>query len=205
VQPGLAREDPRWTQPLPWAQAVEVDAAGSALLAVSGLALFNVFLPLGILRLVALRRPWTLRLMMALPIAAAVPLTAFVALEPLIPTLAAPYPSSSRVLFTLGSLAGVPIVSFAAVAGWSLVRRQWRRLGLLASLTVLASMAIGLVWVRLDIWTMPAIEHYDWSGWYLAVLPGAYAIGGLTLIARVLRGMFRMTRRPTPAAGDASA
>jgi hypothetical protein len=204
VQPGLARDDPRWARPLPWAHAVEVDAAGSGLLAVFGLALCNIFLPLGILRLVALRRPWTLRLMMALPIAAAVPLTAFLTLEPLIPTLSAPYPLSSRVLFTLGSLAGVPIVCFAAVAGLSLVRRRWRRLALQAGFTILASVAIGLVWLRIDIRSMPALEHYDWLGWYLAVLPGAYAVGVLLLIAWVVRGILRMTRRPTRAALDSA-
>jgi hypothetical protein len=197
VQPGLARDDPRWTRPLPWAHAVEYDAAGSGVLVVIGLALFNVVLPLGILRLVALRRPWTLRLMMALPLAAAVPLTAFVALEPLIPTLPSPFPSSSRVLFTLGSLAGLPIVFFAATAGWNVVRGRWRRLALLAGLTVLASLAIGLVWLRFDILFVPAIEHYDWSGWYLAVLPGAYAVGVLMLIAWIVRAMLRLPRRPT--------
>ncbi len=134
--------------------------------------------------------------MMALPVAAAIPLTAFVALEPLIPTLPAPYPSSSRVLFALGSLAGIPIVCFAAAAGRSLARRQWRRLAHLAGITILASLAIGLVWLWIDIRSMPAIEHYDWSGWYLAVLPGAYALGVLMPMAWVIQGMLRLPRRP---------
>ena len=196
VQPGLARDDPRWTRPLPWTHAIDRDATGSGLLAVIGLALFNVFLPLGILRLAARRRPWTMRLMMMLPVAAAVPLTAFVALEPLVPTLPAPYPSSTRVLFTLGSLAGMPIVSFAAVAGWSLVCRRWKRLTLLAGFTGLASLTIGLVWLRIDIRSMPANERYDWSAWYLAVLPGAYAVGMLMLMVWVIRGVLRVPRRP---------
>ena len=165
------------------------------MIVVIGLALFNVFLPLGILRLVALRRPWTLRLMMALPVAAAVPLTAFVALEPLIPALSAPYPSSSRILVTLGSLAGIPIVCFAATACRSLVCRRWRELALLTGLTILASLAIGLVWLRIDARSMPAIEHYDWSGWHLVVFIGAYAVGIFIPIARVIRGMLRLPRR----------
>ena len=197
VQPGLARNDPRWTRPLPWANAVEVDAAASGALVAVGLALFKVFLPLGILRLVALRRPWTLRLMMALPIAAAVPLSAFVALEPVIPALPAPYPSSSRVLFTLGSLAGTPIVCLAAMAALNVARRRWGHLALLAGVTVLASLAIGLVWLRIDIRSMPAIEHYDWSGWYLSVLPGAYAVGVLMVLARIVQAMTRLPRRAT--------
>jgi PQQ-like domain len=204
VQPGLARDDPRWTRPQPWAHAVDNEAAGSGVLAVIILALFNVYLPLGILRQAARRRPWTLRLMMALPVAAAVPLTAFVAIEPLIPALPAPYPSSSRVLFGLGSLVGLPIVSFAAVTGWSVLRRRWRRLALLAALTGLVSLAIGMAWLRIDIRSMPAIEHYAWTGWYLAVLPGAYGVGVLILLAWLARGLLRLPRRPRPAARAAA-
>ena len=164
-----------------------------------GLALFNVFLPLGILRLVALRRPWTLRLMMALPVAAAVPLTAFVALEPLIPALPAPYPASTRVLFTLGSLAGIPIVCYAAQRRAGTFcdcdgghRRSW------SGSPFWRPWPIGLVWLRIDTTSMPAIEHYAWSGWYLAVLFGAYAIGILIPTAWVLRGIVRLPRRSQP-------
>jgi outer membrane protein assembly factor BamB len=204
VRPGLARDDPRWTRPLPWTIAVDRETARSGLLALVGLALFNVLLPLGILRLAAPRRPWTMRVLMALPIAAAIPLTAIVAVEPLIPTLPAPYPSSSRMLFTLGTLAGIPIVSFAAVAGWSLVRRRWRSLALLAGLTILASLVIGTVWLWTDFRSMPTIEQYTWSGWYLAVLPGAYAVGVLMVMAWATRGALRWARRPRRAASGAA-
>jgi hypothetical protein len=187
VPPRRDRDDPRWTRPLPWTIAPARDVTFSALVAITGLAIFNVFLPLFILRLVALRRPWTMRLMMMLPVAAAVPLTAFAVVEPLIPTLPAPYPSSSKTLFFAGSLLGVPIVSLVAAVAWSLVRRRWRRLALVAGLTIVASLAIGFVWMRMDIRSMPAIEHYAWSGWYLVVLPGAYATGVLLLVASAIR------------------
>jgi len=204
VRPGLARDDPRWTRPLPWTNAVDREAARSGLLALVGLALFNAFLPLLILRVAAPRRPWTMRVLMALPIAAAIPLTAFVAVEPLIPTLPAPYPSSSRMLFTLGTLAGIPIVSLAAMAGWGLVRRRWVSLALLAGLTILASLIIGIGWLWTDFRSMPAIEHYSWSGWYLAVLPGAYAVGVLMLMGWATRGTLRWARRPRRAAWGAA-
>ena len=42
---------------------------------------------------------------------------------------------------------------------------------------------------------MPAIEHYAWSGWYLAVVPGAYAIGMLVLMAWMVRGLHNLPRR----------
>ena len=73
---------------------------------------------------------------MMLPVAAALPLTAFSVVEPLVPTLPAPYPASTRTVFFMGSLLGVPIVSFVAIAGWMLVQRRWRRLALLAALTL---------------------------------------------------------------------
>jgi hypothetical protein len=187
VPSGLARNDPRWIRSLPWTLAWNYDATATALPAVIVLALFNVLLPVGILRLAARRRPWTLRLLMALPVAAAVPLTAFVALEPLIPTLPAPYAFSSRVLFTLGTLAGVPIVVLAAFIGRSAIGRRWKRLALLAGLTVLASLATAVTWLWLDMRTMPAIEHYSGSGWYLAVLPGAYVVGVLMIVAWAIR------------------
>ena len=127
-----------------------------------------------------------MRLMMMLPVAAAIPLTAFAVVEPLIPTLPAPYPTSSKTLFFVGSLVGVPIVSFVADVGVSLVRRRWKLLAAMASLTVLASLAIGLVWMRIDSRSMPAIEHYTWSGWYLALVPGAYVAGLLLPVGSVI-------------------
>ncbi len=94
VPPGLARDDPRWTRPLPWTNVIDRAAVRTGVLALVGLALINAALPLGILRLAASGRPWTLRALMMLPIAAAVPMTAYVTLEPLIPTLPSPYPAS---------------------------------------------------------------------------------------------------------------
>ncbi len=202
VPPGLARNDPRWTRPLPWILAWNYDATATALPGVICLALLNVLLPLGILRMAARRRPWTMRLLMALPVAAAIPLTAFVALEPLIPTLPAPYVFSSRGLFTLGTLAGTPIVTLAAFVGVGVIKRRWKRLALLAGLTVLASLATAVTWLWLDMRTMPAIEHYSGSGWYLAVLPGAYAVGVLMIVAWPIRKIVLWRPRRRRAASD---
>jgi hypothetical protein len=175
VPPDLARDDPRWTRSLPWVPVLRRDGAASIL--------------------VALKRPWTMRLLMALPVAAAVPLTAFASIEPLIPELPAPFPSSSRILFALGSLAGIPIVVLMVTAGWTLVSRRWRLLALLGALTVLASLAIGLIWLRVDFRSMPDIERYTWSGWQLAFFPGAYAAGVLTLLGWVIRGLLGLPKR----------
>jgi hypothetical protein len=40
-----------------------------------------------------------------------------------------------------------------------------------------------------------ALEHYNWSGWYEAALPGAYAVGVVILIGWAVRGILRLVRR----------
>ncbi len=193
---GLARDDPRWTRGLPWTNLMDLQTAWTGLLEVVGLALINVFLPLGILCLAARRRPWSLRALMALPIAAAVPLSAFLALEPVIPipTPTAPLPSSPMTLFALGTAAGVPVVTYVVLAGWSLIRWRWRTLGLLGGLTVLASLMIAAIWLWADLRNMPANEHYSPSGWYVALLPGAIIASALVLIGLAIKRLNRWIR-----------
>jgi hypothetical protein len=195
VPPGLARGDPRWTRPLPWTLVVAAEALSSGLRAVVALAVVNVVLPLALLRLAARRRPWTLRLLMTLPVAAAVPLAAFLALEHLIPTLPDPFPSSARTVYALGTVAGIPVVGYAFLVVGSLIRRRWRTLGMLAGLTVLASLAIALAWLWVDRRAMPPIEHYTWSDWYFVILPGAYVVGVLFVVVWILRGPARWVLR----------
>jgi len=195
VQPGLARNDPRWTRPLPWTTGVASTFGPLGFVYVFGLALVDVVLPLVILRLAARPRVWSVRFLMALPVAAAVPLTVFLALEPLVPALPDPFPSSARLLFILGTLAGIPVVAYMIMVAATLLRRRWRRLALLAGLTVLAAVVLGLIWLWSDMRAMPAIEHYTWSGWYQVVLPAAYVVGMLGTIAWAALGFFRLVMR----------
>ena len=204
---GASRGDPRWTRPRPWMNLMAPETARAGVLALFGLALLNLFVPLGILWLAARRRPWSLRALMALPVAAAVPLSAFLTLEPLMPIPAptSPLPSSPLALFALGTAAGVPVVFFAVVAGWTLVRRRWRNLGLIVGFTALSSLAIAAICLRLDMRAMPAIEHYNRSGWYFALLAGASVAGALMLIGWPIRAVIRgiRRRRPPRTASDA--
>ena len=55
VPPGLTWNDPRWTRPLPWVTLIVRDIGVRRLLALIGLALVNVILPLTLLRLTARR------------------------------------------------------------------------------------------------------------------------------------------------------
>ena len=199
VPPDLAVDDPRWTRPLPWVDPILYTIGPERFLAFVELALTNVVAPLVILWVAARRRPWTLRLLMALPIAAAVPLSVFQTVEPFVPAEIGSQPVSSKVVFALATAAGVPIVALTAAIARDLLRRRWRALALIAGLTIAASAMIAAVWIRVDSRTMPAIEHYGHSGWPLAVVPGTYAAGVLVILGPVLhrltRGAFGPERR----------
>ena len=196
VRPGLARDDPRWTRPLPWTDPILTTIGPTGILAAVGLALVNAVVPIGVISLLAGRRRWNLRVLMALPVAAAVPLSVFLACEPSIPAQIGARPVSARIVFVLITLAGLSIVAYAGFACLSLIRRRWRALAVVAAFTIFASVIIGSAWIRQDRRTMPAIERYDWSSWYLAAVPGAYAVGSLLLTGWMLRSPYRWLRRP---------
>ena len=99
-------------------------------------------------------------------------------------------------MFVLITLAGLSIVAYAGFACLSLIRRRWRALAVVAAFTIFASVIIGSAWIRQDRRTMPAIERYDWSSWYLAAVPGVYAVGSLLLTGWMLRKSLRWLRRP---------
>ena len=150
VPAGLIPDDPRWTRPLPWTGPIARVASPTWVFTVIGLALVNVVLPIALLRLAARRRPWTLRLLMMLPVAAAVPLCAYLAVEPLMPAQVAPLPPYPKLLFALATVAGIPVVMLVSLAGWSLLRLRWNSLVLLVGLTLLASAIIAAAWLRYD-------------------------------------------------------
>ena len=102
VPAGHVPDDPRWTRPLPWTGPVRRVTAPSWVFALVGLALVNVVLPIAMLRLAAGRRPWTLRLLMMLPMAAAVPLCAYLAVEPLMPAQVEPAAAVSQAVVRPG-------------------------------------------------------------------------------------------------------
>jgi hypothetical protein len=194
--PRLARDDPRWMRPPPWVEPIVRTIGPRGFLIAIGLALVNVVVPLGLLRLAARRRPWTLRLLMVLPIAAAVPLWMFQTVGPHLPLQLGSQQVTVRMVFVGGTLLGLPIVVWAWSVVAGLVRFRWRRLALLAGLTIAASAVVAGMWLTIDMRTMPAIEHYDRSGWYLTAVPGVYAVGVLMMIGWALRGGFRWLRRP---------
>jgi hypothetical protein len=204
VLPGRSDGDPRWTRPLPWTGLILFTVGPRGFLAFAGLALINLAAPLILLRLAARRRPWTLRLLMALPIAAAIPLAVFQTIEPLLPAEIASRAVSGRTAFALYTLAGLPLATYAATVLSGAARLRLKRLAVLIALTLVASAIVAEVWVWFDRRTMPAIEHYGRSGWPLAVLLGAYATGILIVLAWPVRRFYRWLKRPRRNAGGAA-
>jgi hypothetical protein len=195
VPPGLAKNDPRWTRPLPWVTRLSGSTGPWVALACSGLALVNVLLPLLILRFATRRRPWTIRVLSALPVAAAVPLMAYLVLEPMIEARPDSLFASTKLQFILGTLAGIPLIFLAAVAAWALLHRRAKTLAALTALSLAASAVIAAIWLWVDMKSMPAIEQYGPPGWYLIALPGVYASGLIELIKWLIRRAARLPQR----------
>jgi hypothetical protein len=196
VPPGLARDDPRWMRVLPWLYWLEGPVGPWGFLAACALALVNVVVPLLILRPVAGRRQVSVRALMALPVAAAIPLMSFLMLEPVLPVGTSALNSTEKRVFVTGTLAGLPMVVSAVLVAWCVARGRLRPLAALAGLTILASLAIAAVWLWFDMKSMPSIERYGWRGWYLVALPGVYVASVLLLIAWAILAIFRLVKRP---------
>ncbi len=199
VPPGSAAGDPRWTRSLPWTIPILHTIGPRRFLDFVALALLNVAAPFTFLWLAARRRPWTIRLLMAIPLAAALPLWVFQMVEPMIPPQIGGVPASPRLVFVAATLAGVPIAVLAAAVGWALIRRRWKALAGVISLAIALSAIVGAGWLWFDIRNMAAIEQYDWNEWPFAIVPGAYAAGILLLIGWLMfqsaRGIRRFGRR----------
>ncbi len=132
ARPVIMRDDPRWTRPLPWQIWLTGMVGPWGFLAAGALALVNVVVPLVIIRLAAGRRRFGIRGLMALPIAAALPLMVFLMLEPVLPVGSSPMLGSEQRLFIGATAAGLPIVLALVVVIFNLARGRWWPLGILA-------------------------------------------------------------------------
>jgi hypothetical protein len=198
VQRGLAAGDPRWTRPLPWLRWLRGVFGPWALLAAMGLAVLNVVLPLLVLRLArGRRRFYTIRALMSLPVAAALPLIVYLTVVPSLPPSLSPLLASDTRMFITGTLVGLPVVLCVAWACACLVRLRLRPIAALAVLAVVTSLAVAGLWLRIDIKSMAEIEHYGWRGWHLVALPGAYLAAVLWLIGLVIHRAFTFTWKLT--------
>jgi hypothetical protein len=110
----------------------------------------NIVVPLAILRLAARRHRRSLRLLLAVPIALAVPLAMFRFWSG-----SSPVPATGVAVanFAWSSLRGLPVLAYLSFAALTLVRRRWRGFAGLIALTVITSVVlvagtVGLVIIR---------------------------------------------------------
>jgi hypothetical protein len=194
---GGSTNDPRWARLLPWVDRLEGPLGPWGAFAAFGLALANVAVPLLIVRWARGRRNYfSIRTLMALPVAAAVPLMVLLTIVPRLPLNSSPPLASESRLFVTGTLAGLPILLCISWMGASLVRVRLRPILALCGLIVLSTLVVAGGWLWLDRRSMAAIEHYGWEGWALVFLPGAYAAAVLWVCGRMLMAVYRfLTRR----------
>jgi hypothetical protein len=183
VQHRSAIDDRRWMRLLPW----NVDGAGwlRAIFLLGSVAFVNVVVPVVILKLATRRGVWSIRLFMALPVVVAIPLAVRKAL----------FQSVPLVEMIASSMPGLAVLEYAAAVGQSIFSRRWRRLAVRVGLTALVTVVMGTWWLWYDMRGMAAIEHYNWSGWYLVGIPAAFVIGAIGCIAWMARGVFRLVRK----------
>ena len=102
---------------------------------------------------------------------------------------------STEIVFVAGTLAGIPIVYYVIRLGASVVRGRWQAVLALLGLTLAVALATAGAWLWFDRKSMAPIEHYEWNGWYVALLPGAYVAAILWGLGHAAVGSYRMVRR----------
>jgi hypothetical protein len=190
------KNDPRWERPLPWASGGNRNSHPLAYLALAGLALVDVVVPLTVLWLATRKRFWSVRMLMALPAVIAIPLGVNLTLIRQLPEgLADSLGSFAVPVCMLAALAGLPPLAYVAVVGAGVIKRRWHRLAVIVGLTALTAGVLGAYWILSDIRAKPAIEHYSSSDWHFLAWPAAYAVGAIVLFVWALRGARRLASR----------
>ena len=187
VKAGIARDDPRWRRPLPWVCRLRGAFGPWGLLTAMGLAVVSVHIPILIIRLArGRRRKYTIRALMSVPVAVAVPLLVYLTVVPRLPQLSAsPLLATDGRMFVTGTLVGVPVVACLVWALASVVRRRWWGLVGMAGLVMIGTLVVGAGWMWVDRKAMAVgFEHYGWEGWGVLVMAGAY-------VAAVMWGVCR--------------
>jgi hypothetical protein len=209
------KDDPRWARPFPWLSGEFILHPSSFILhgfplpwsssgrttaeAYSGLiwlTLIAIVIPLNIFRVARRRRFRSVRILAVLPLAIALPLTAYSYTAALLPPTSGTPRAWHHVLqFAAASTGGLPILGYFYVVGLLLVRRRFRLLAAWFVLTAIFGLVTALWWIHLDREMVASIEHYSWSGWYQPVVPGAYYLGVIVVIAWAGRSLFRPFKR----------
>ena len=189
-------DDPRWARLLPWVRFIKGPLGPWGFATALGLALVNVVVPVLILRLArGRRRHWSIRTLMALPVAAAVPLMVLLTVVPRLPLGTSPLLATEMRMFVTGTVAGLPILLCLGWMGAALFRLRLRPVLALCGLIVVTTLIVAGGWIWFDRKSMAAIEHYGREGRELVLLPGVYAAAVLWVFGRGMVGVSRFVRR----------
>ncbi len=193
ARPPLLDDDPRRERRLPWVLPNRIHNEQFIQAAICA-PLVNVCIPVMVLWLATRRRFWSMRLLLALPVVVAVSMAGSSSLISLFPNELQPSgtPWWGFVdVVAWFSMGGLPIVAYTVAFVLALVRRQWKKIGVLVAGAVVSAVLI----LTLTLWATrhakPAIEHYNWSGWHHSLVWGAYVAGLLMLAARAARAAGR--------------
>jgi hypothetical protein len=204
---GRNEVDPRWARPLPWT-VIEIGDTRWFLLPKwfhimhfpewITYGIVNLAGPFAVLRLASRNRRRGIRQLLALPLAAAFPLTTFAMLWSRLAQ--APDVSFLDVLerFARWTVYGIPFAVYAILACSLLLRKRWRRMASLVATTLVLSAAIGITWLLLDTPAKAPLEHYTSSGWFDIVLLGAYALGAVMLVQTLAKAAAELRNRLLP-------
>jgi hypothetical protein len=180
--------DPRLFRTLPWVLPVYVGQFSLVLIVVA-------LLGLGPLPLVAAvwRRSWKLALLSILGFGLLVLLAWILDVDP---TVFASSGWQEQLLVTLliAPMIMAPAVVFVAVMVRALHRGAWRKLGLWLGLSMAAAAVLGALWLWRDARSLGAEQHYQWGGWYVIWLMGAYIIGVLLAAGWLLRRIWQLVQ-----------
>ena len=188
-------DDPRWRRALPWVRWLNGAFGPWGVLTAMGLAVVSVFLPVLIVRLArGRRRKYTIRALMSVPVAAALPMMVYLTVVPRLPHLSAsPLLATDWRMFVTGSLAGVPMVACVMWIGVCVVRRRWRGLVGLLGCVVVATVIVGGGWIWVDRKAMVVgLEHYGWEGWGVVVMAGGYVAAVVWGVGRVFLTVYKL-------------
>ena len=182
AKPASLRDDPRGQRPLPWVRPVEPYADPLAQVAVAA-TLINVCIPVVILWLATRRRFWSVRLLLALPVVAAVLLTGYSALSSLVLDRAqTTVPRWWGVLLgaVLLAMGGLPIVAYAtAFVLWRGPRAMVKRL---LALPVVAAILVAGYSVLITV--IPGKAQPTSSSWWSTPLDiTVLSLSGLPIVA----------------------
>jgi hypothetical protein len=171
--------DPRWHRDLPW--HLGRDDRQRAISFLGWGLLFSallIVLPTAYLTCLVVKRRFSLRMLLLLPVVASAFLIGALIRGPQDNDFA-DLPARLAMSILLA-----PVLVFVGLMIWWLVTRQWKRCTLWLGATLIASSVAAAIALGTAGQYAPLQpeERYDWAGWYMIWFPGAYVTGWLVLI-----------------------